>query len=90
MKIDFKKIIKALVITSPILDLLISLLIYKYSSFSFIGTAIRGVILLCFMIYVLILNKNTNKKIFHYMLIVLCFIFIFMLNRVLIYQNLFK
>lgn len=62
MKIDFKKIIKALVITSPILDLLISLLIYKYSSFSFIGTAIRGVILLCFMIYVLILNKNTNKK----------------------------
>lgn len=90
MKIDFKKIIKALVITSPILDLLISLLIYKYSSFSFIGTAIRGVILLCFMIYVLILNKNTNKKIFHYMLIVLCFIFIFMLNRVLIYPNLFK
>ena len=90
MKIDFKKIIKALVITSPILDLLISLLIYKYSSFSFIGTAIRGMILLCFMIYVLILNKKTNKKIFHYMLIVLCFIFIFMLNRVLIYPNLFN
>lgn len=90
MKSKSNKIVDGLILLSPFLDLFISVLIYKFSSFSIIGTAIRGCILLSFLVYVILLKKNTNKKIGLYIVVLCTYILIFLINRFIIYPQYFK
>ena len=90
MKPKSNKIIDGLILSSPFLDLFISLLIYNFKSFSIIGTAIRGCILLSFLVYVILLKKKTNKKIGIYIIVLCTYILIFLINRLIIYPEYFK
>ena len=84
-----KKILNILVILSPFIDLFISLIIYKFNKLSFIGSLIRGIILLLFLIYVLMLSKKKNNKIYNYILIIGAYSIIFLFNRFLIFPDFF-
>lgn len=87
--LNSKKILNILVILSPFIDLFISLIMYKFNKFSFIGSLIRGIILLLFLIYVLVLDKKKNNKIYNYILIIGVYSAIFLFNRFLIFPNFF-
>ena len=69
-------IIDILLILSPFLDVFICLT-QKFSSFSIVGTLIRGILLVILLLYVLVIKKEHNKLTSWYIVILLCYIVFF-------------
>lgn len=77
------KLFLLLLILSPVLDIFISFLIKFNSSFAIFGSLIRGLILAVFLCYIMFIAKKKNEKIMKYIYILICYIFIFLLNNLL-------
>lgn len=90
MKNKMSKIINFLIFTSPILDLIISLVQYKFSKLSILGTAFRGLILLFFVAFALFSKKEKDNKLSKYILILGTYMIIFLINRMIVYPEYFK
>ena len=71
---------------SPFLDLLICAF-QKLGFLSPFGLLIRGVFLIVLLVYALVVNKKTNKKIVLYMVVLCIYMYIFCINTYLLSSN---
>lgn len=90
MKNKMSNVINLLIFTSPFLDLLISLVQFRFSNLSILGTVFRGLILFFFVSLALFSKKEKNEKIGKYILILGTYMVIFLINRMIIYPEYFK
>jgi len=70
-----------ILILSPFVDLIISIIQNNFSGIAFLGSAVRGLLLVGVLVYTFFYQKNNNKKIMNYLIIIMLFMFLFIIYK---------